>query len=347
MHPGSQVTIAGNAFQQSFIMAGNQNLQLQGTEPSVNDGNQMTEDAQMFKDFLHEAGDNDSSPNRYAYDQRMPAYGPNSFPNKSKDARGLMPPPLLPRGVARNTAGNDFLVFTEHGGAQPVTPSHASSSELMNSNDDQSVSGASAMQESSEDAHGSLSSVSTRKKRGRSASDDGSSSGSMWTGADGFHRFPKHRRAKKPKSDAAVKKEAPEAASMSRKQSLAAADYSNLKLGSTPLTGMSSKDAAEIYVRRVDLEVVGDDNFEEVKADRGKWLRAIAARAKQLSSRMSMSLAAISWTRLLMMPPPPLRNPRQPWTKMLKPTRTVTKTQRSLHLTESRLMEMFIVRHMR
>ena len=97
----------------------------------------------------------------------------------------------------------------------------------------------------------------------------------MWTGADGFHRFPKHKPAKKPKLDGAVKKEAPEAASMSRKQSLAAADYSNIKLGPTPLSGMSSKEAAEIYVRRVELEVVGDDNFEEVKADRGKWLRAI------------------------------------------------------------------------
>lgn len=54
MHPGSQVTFAGNAFQQSFggnafqqslITQGNQNMRVEGTEPAANDADQANEDA--------------------------------------------------------------------------------------------------------------------------------------------------------------------------------------------------------------------------------------------------------------------------------------------------------------
>ena len=62
---------------------------------------------------------------------------------------------------------------------------------------------------------------------------------------------------------------------MSRRQSLLAAEYSNAKVGSGPLRGMSRDEAAEMCVKRVELNISGDDNVDEVKADREKWLRAI------------------------------------------------------------------------
>ena len=273
MHPGSHVTFAGNSFQQSNITQGNQNLRVQGIEPLANDSDQKNEDNKRFEDFLNNSGDDDTFLSKHYHETTMPADGLGSFHNKSMGTMG--PPPLPIKAVARNTGRNNFFVYTQRSSVNPASSPHASSPELMNSNDDQSVGGASATQESSGDAHNSLSSTSQVKKRRRASSGDGSSGVSVEDG--GESRKPQNsttqrKRTRKSKSNTPVSSIK---SSLSRRESLLAADYSEVQVSAHPLKRMSHDEAAEKYIRREELDIDGDGNVEEVKAERDAWIRSI------------------------------------------------------------------------
>ena len=283
MHPGSQVTFAGNAFQQSFggnafqqslITQGNQNMRVEGTEPAANDRDQMNEDARMYQESTHELGDNDICSEKYDFEPKLPARDLDSFHNKPNDSHGLvLPPPRPLEAVTHNIGDNDFQVWAQMGSLHPTTLPDTFSPEFMDNGDDHTVGGASAMQESSGD---SSSNISSRKKRGRSSSDDGSSNVSI----EGFHKpqrpTTRRKRATPSTSSASIgSSESQVSISMSRRESLLAADYSNFKVASGPLQGMSRDEASDMYIKRMELNISGPDNFNEVKAEQEKWLRAI------------------------------------------------------------------------
>lgn len=157
MHPGSQVTFAGNAFQQSFgpnafqhslITQGNQNMRLEGIEIPANNADQMNVDAHMFETSTHDFIGN-SFLSKHGFDPTIPGYGPKSFDDKLK-ASILMPPPPLPsKAVAHSPVNNDYVVFAQHGGAHPSPSPDVTSSELMINSGGHSIGGNITMQESS------------------------------------------------------------------------------------------------------------------------------------------------------------------------------------------------------
>jgi endonuclease V-like protein UPF0215 family len=272
--PAIQQSFAGNAFQQSLITQGNQNMRVEGTEPSANDADQMNEGAPMFEAPNHDFNDNNSFLSKYDLDTMTPAYGLESFHKKPDDSHGLMLPPPLPfKALARNIGNNDYQVFAQQGGVHPTGFSDVFNADPMNSGDNHTVGGASAMQESIRDSRWSASSA---KKRGRSSSDDGSSKVST----EGFHKpkraTTKRKRARTSQSTTSVSSsESQVPLSLSRRASLLAADDSDFKVASGPLQGMSRERAAEMCIKRVDLDFTGADNVDEVKAEREKWIHDI------------------------------------------------------------------------
>lgn len=223
----------------------------------------------MFQEFTHGLSDNGFSP-----EIKMPAYGLESFPKKCDDSHGLMLPPPPPfKAVASNAGNTDFQVWVQRGSGHPAGSSDVFNSGFMNSGDGHTVGGASAVHESSGE---SRLSASPTKKRRRSSSDDGSSNVST----EGFHKpqrpTTQRKRMRKSTSSASFSSsESQVSISMSRRESLLAADYSNVKVASGPLQGMSRDEAADMYIKRVELNISGADNVNEVKIEREKWLRAI------------------------------------------------------------------------
>jgi hypothetical protein len=283
MHPGSQVTFAGNAFQQSFgpnafqqslITQGNQNMRLEGTETPADDAGQMNVDAHMFDTSTYDFSGN-LFLSKHGFDPTISAYGLGSFHNKLKDSLLMPPPPLSPRALAYNPINNDYVVFAQQGGAHPSPSPDVTSAELMINSEGHSVGGTSAMQESSGDSRPS---VSQAKKRGRSSSAEGSSNVSI---EDFKPQGPTAQRKRVRTSQSSgssayvSSSESQVSISMSRRESLLAADYSNFKVASGPLQGMSPDEAADMYIKRVALNISGIDDFNEVKAEREKWIRAI------------------------------------------------------------------------
>jgi hypothetical protein len=283
MHPGSQVTFAGNAFQQSFgpnafqhslITQGNQNMRLEGIEIPANNADQMNVDAHMFETSTHDFIGN-SFLSKHGFDPTIPGYGPKSFDDKLK-ASILMPPPPLPsKAVAHSPVNNDYVVFAQHGGAHPSPSPDVTSSELMINSGGHSIGGNITMQESSGELRASASQA---KKRDRSSSDGGSSNVSI----DGSKpRGPTTQRKRVRTSQSSGSSayvssgESQVSISMSRRESLLAADDSDFKVASCPLQGMSPDEAAEMCIKRVNLNISGDDNVDEVKAERDNWLHAI------------------------------------------------------------------------
>ena len=102
MHPGSQVTFAGNAFRQSFggnafrhslITQGNQNMRVEGTEPPTNNADQANEDAHILD---ASTSDDRTLLSKYENAPTMPAYGLDSLDSEPEPSHGLMLPPPLP-----------------------------------------------------------------------------------------------------------------------------------------------------------------------------------------------------------------------------------------------------------
>jgi hypothetical protein len=110
LYNGARAIFSGHPFQQ---LQGNQNVQSQATAQPVDNDDHNDGDAQMFKDFLHEFSYNDSSPNKYEYDQTMPAHGLDTFHNNYKDPYDGMPPPSLPKAAALKAGGYDFMIYTQ------------------------------------------------------------------------------------------------------------------------------------------------------------------------------------------------------------------------------------------
>jgi hypothetical protein len=297
MHPGSQVTFAGNAFQQSFggnafqqslITQGNQNMRLEGIEPPVNDADQMDEGAPMFDASTHVFSDNntflrkfdfdptmtayglDSPLSKYDFEPATPTFGLDSFHDKPDDSLGrMLPPPLPLKALAHNTGNNNFQVWAQQGSVNPSSFSDVSGPYFTDKGDDHSVGGASAMQESSGYPRPS---VSPTKKRGRSSSDDGSSNVSIDNGGESFHKpqrpMSQRKRARVTKhSSSESPSESQASSNMSRRESLLAADDSDFKV--------ASDEAADRCIKRMALNVSGADNVDEVKAESEKWIRAI------------------------------------------------------------------------
>jgi hypothetical protein len=263
-----------NAFQQSSITQGNQNLRQEGTEPPANNADQMNVDTHVFDTSTHDFSDN-SFLSKFEIDPTLPAYGLNSFNKKLRDSLLMPPPPLPPKALAHNLGNNDMVVFAQHGGDHQTAFPDVFDPELMNSGEGHSIGITSAMQESSGDTRPN---VSQAKKRGRSSSDEGSSNVSI----EGVKpKGPKAQRkrvrtSQSSESSAYVSSDESQVSiSMSRRESLLAADYSNFKVASGPLQGMSPDEAADMYIKRVALNITGIDNFNEVKAEREKWIRAI------------------------------------------------------------------------
>ena len=240
------------------------------------------------------------SRSKYGSDLTTPAFGPDSFHNKlghtygnmlpvpkplellahhkPNDTQGLMlPPPLPSKALARNIGNNNYQVLTQRGGVYPSFSPDGPSHGFVNSSDDHSVGGTCAIQESSGD---SRSSASPTKKRQRSSSDDSRSNASM----EGSHKpqRPATQQRKRTRmssssvsTGATTSSESQASSHMSRREALLAADDSDIKVASRPLQGMSRDEAAEMYIKRVALDVTGDDNIDEVKAEPQKWLHAI------------------------------------------------------------------------
>lgn len=274
--PAVQQSFAGNAFQQSLITQGNQNLRQEGTEPLANNAEQMNVDAQVLGASSHDFSDNNSFLSKLGLDPMMSGYGLGSFDKKLRDSLLMPPPPLPPKALAHNPVNNDFVVLAQHGGDHPIAFPDVFNSELVNSSEGHSLGGTSAMQESSGD---SRSSASQAKKRGRSSSDEGSSNVSI----ECLHKpqGPTKERKRVRTSQSSVSSayvssgESQVSISMSRRASLLAADDSDFKVASRSLQGMSPDEAAEMCIKRVELNISGDDNVNEVKAERDNWLRAI------------------------------------------------------------------------
>lgn len=283
MHPGSQVTFAGNAFQQSFggnafqqslNTQGNQNMRVEGTEPPANNADQANEDAHMFD---ASTSDDNTFLSKYEFAPTMPEYGLDSLDSKPDPSHGLMlPRPLPPKALVPDTGNIDYVVYAQRDIVHSAAPSDVFSPELMNSGEGHTVGGASAMEESGGYPR---SNASPRKKRRRSSSDDGSSNFSIDNAGESFlslhHIMSSSMRARITKPSPSFSSgESQLSISMSRRESLLAADYSGVKVA-RPRKGMSPKEAAERCFRRVRLNISGGDNVAEVKAEREKWLDAI------------------------------------------------------------------------
>ena len=315
MHPGSQVTFAGNSFQQSYggnafqqslITQGNQNMRLEGLESPANDADQMDEGAPMFDDLTDIFSDNNTFLSRYDFAPAVPAYPLDSFDDKFSDSLdyklsdsldykindslglmlppplpnktlGLMlPPPLPAKALAHNAGNNNYVVFAQQGDGHPTAYPNISGPGLVNSGEGYSFGGTSAIQESSGD---SRSSASPTKKRRRSSSNDGSSNVSM----EDLHKPQRptapRKRGRMSQSSASSapfsSSESQASSHMSRRESLLAADDSDFKVASRPLHDMSPDEAAEMCIKRVSLNISGDDNFNEVKSQRRNWIHAI------------------------------------------------------------------------
>jgi hypothetical protein len=307
MHPGSQVTFAGNAFQhsyggnafqQSLITQGNQNMRIEGLESPANDADQMDEGAPMFDELSDIFSDNNTFISRYDFTPAVPAYPLDSFDdkinefldNKINDSLGLMlppplpnkalglmlPPPLPAKALAHNAGNNNYVVFAQQGDGHPTAYPNISGPELVNSGEGYSFGGTSAIQESSGD---SRSSASPTKKRRRSSSNDGSRNVSM----EDLHKPQRptapRKRGRMSQSSASSapfsSSESQASSHMSRRESLLAADDSDFKVASRPLHRMSADEAAEMCIKRVSLNINGVDNFNEVKAQRDNWIHAI------------------------------------------------------------------------
>jgi hypothetical protein len=236
----------------------------------------MNVDAHLFDTSTHDSNDNNSFLSKCESNPTMLGYGLNSYGNKLNDSLLMPPPPLPPKALAHNPVNNDYVVFAQHGGDDQIAFPGVFDPELMNSGEGHSIGITSAMQESSGDSRPS---VSPTKKRGRSSSDEDSSNGRI----EGSHKpqLPpaprkRARMSQSSGSNAYVSSsDSQESISLSRRESLLAADYSTVKLASGPLQGMSPEEAADLYIKRVALNISGLDNFNEVKAEREKWIRAI------------------------------------------------------------------------
>jgi hypothetical protein len=200
--------------------------------------------------------------------------------------------------------GNNYLpVYTQYDGGQPAAPPHMPTSELVNSNEDQSSAIASAAQESawsSGDAGSAIQEIQETRKRGRSTRDSSGSLGeetkSLLRELESPESQSPRRPTKKSKTVAAKpsvgdqdnlqsstaqpvlqaqNKRLEATTRVSRRKSLLAADYSGVKIAPDKLRRMSREEARAICENRKALEIVGDDNVDEIRANPDKWIRAI------------------------------------------------------------------------
>jgi hypothetical protein len=262
-----------------------------------------------------------SPPEKYAYQPSMPYYNLDPYLNTdSHGAYGSQPfshiDPVTgskdntnPHGAydfqpfshiddVTVSKGNNYLpVYTQHEGGKPTAPPHMPTSEIVNSNEDQSSGIAIAAQESMWPPGDARFEMQRARKRDRSTRD---SSGSIDKEVETLRKAQSSKSqpnpAKKPRNIApkpsfedqnilqskvakpVLQAQNPQlvaTAKVGRRESLVAADYSGVKIASDTLQDMSRKQARKIYVRRVPLELKTVDNVEEVKAERQKWIRAI------------------------------------------------------------------------
>lgn len=255
--------------------------------------------AEFEREFTHIDSDaSDSSPNENVYKPMTPADGANPSHMNSKSTYDAQPLSQIDMIAGTERDNNPMVNFQQNGGyhaALPQTPYYGH----MNNTDDHD---ASAAQESIEAADDARPILSMANKRRRPAQDDGSSIGSFDRASEGLReaQLPDTQTRRKPAKRAktttpvasieveetmqsstaqatikAQNQRLPAAQKMSRRQSLAVADYSGVKVATDELQGMTYEEAQDVYVRRISLRIKGDDNVDEVKAEPGKWIRAI------------------------------------------------------------------------
>jgi hypothetical protein len=295
-------------YMQQNALQGSHTQQLQGSPPpSPNkEEKKATADAyymDTLKEFTHFDSDgSDSSPGKPVYDPAMPTSGVQPHPMTSKgafDAHFDAQPFSPTNAIAGSKGANNFIAFPSQHSEIPTASSQAPIAVKKDSNDYQSTGIANKAHESMWPPGDARQDIQQVRKRGRSARD---SSGSIdkdveiLRKAQGLEPQPQPNPAKRLRtlasktsiedqdtmqsSTAQPVLQAPNpqlaaTAKVGRRESLVAADYSGVKIASDESRNMSRKQAHDIYVRRVPLELKTVDNVEEVKAERQKWIRAI------------------------------------------------------------------------
>lgn len=254
-------------------------VQAHANAPPVNDHERTKDEVQDAKGFTHDYRDgSDASPVNPLSNSVPLGYGLNGFTSSFDGSHDAQRHAYV--NAAAGDAGNsEYMMMTESHEVDPAALSLAPSPEHVNSNDGQSVGGASAAEESYGDAEFVLPS---KRKRAGSAGVDGTSFGNINNGAKKARKPQRATTQRKPaagaKSNApgdATEAEDTAAEKLGRRESLLAADYSRVTVAPRTLRGMSRQEAADRYIRRVDLNIKGADNVGEVKADREKYLRRI------------------------------------------------------------------------
>jgi hypothetical protein len=245
----------------------------------------------LLDDLTH--GTSDFSPVEHVHESTMSSNGLHSYFMTSKRESSQ------PETTASSEGNNRVNADLHRNGGKCEAPTPVSNIECMNANDNLSLSGAREAQVSNEAIGNAYLSSLGAKKRRRSENDDSSNSDSTDNHAESFCSTqlgqPQRKLAKMAKSMAisltkdlatpqlstsrpALKAQNPRLSAiqkLSRKESLIATDYSNVKISSDQLQGMTREEAQDKYIKRVALEIKGEDNVDEVKAEPEKWIRAI------------------------------------------------------------------------
>lgn len=288
MYRGSQLTFSGGSFR---TVQGAQILEVQGRTLPVEDEDQHTADARYEETFNEFVSDD--------FTTKQDDYTSSSVMN-SEDVDKARQLSFISDHI--KNGNNDFIAFVQHNTRQAAAPSNLPASDVRveNGNDGQSIAGADVMDESIEEVGKFQVDVSVAKKRRRSNGDDGDSSEGIDNSGDGLPKAQLSTSQRKPvkraKSNTPVESiEDPttmQSASaqpaarthvskflaverLSRRQSLAAADFTNVKVADGELTGMSFIEAQEKFTRRMSLQIDGSDDVAEVKAEPKKWIVAI------------------------------------------------------------------------
>lgn len=292
------MTFSGGVFR---TVQGAQILEIQGRSLPVEGEDQRDSDAryeETFDEFISDDATNDYYGNNFGPNKTTQTDDSESSLMKSKSPDNNQQFSHI--GDRINNGNNDFIAFVQHNAKEVAAPVPARNVEVDNGNDGQSVGGADVMDVSAEGAEESRASISLAVKRRRSSGDNGDSSESVDNSVDGLPKAqsptPKRKPVKRAKSNTPVESienpvtmqsaavqstprthlsKALAAERLSRRQSLAAADFANVKVADGELKGMTFTEAQEKFTRRMSLQIDGLDDVAEVKAEPKKWILAI------------------------------------------------------------------------
>ena len=300
------MTLSGSFFK---TMQGNNVVDTQGSTQLAEDDNLPSADArygEAFNEFMGDDLTDDFFRNSFVYDPNAQKdYLDPSFLNSKDSSKDQQLSQINDHIINNNNGDNDFIAFAQYDLGGVVTPSGPVNIKSEINHYDQSVGGADIADERAE-VEQPRANVSLDEKRRRATVDNGDSSEVIGRiGNDRVVSGPSTAQPKTIKTSKRAKSSTPlesiedpdtmQATTVqsparthvskvlaserplrpSRRQSLAAADYTDVKVADGGVKGMTFAEAQEMFTSRRALDIDGSDDVNEVKAEPEKWILAI------------------------------------------------------------------------